>query len=209
MRKFFDTSFTQLNTNKFNIIRNYILLIILLILVIFCLIRINQTTACEGLGIKSILCSDGNDCTNDFLSGNTSCSSLNKFNGSSCDFDEICFNHSLCQPTCELCTEGDCPKPKCVGPRECCNGFCVEDADCEFKVPFATTFNFSCVTGGCIYRIYNTDTENMEDCLNYITDIPLRKCMHATTSDLQVFPNGYCWYYFGCTIPLSGQGPEV
>jgi len=208
MDRFFDKTFIKLNTNKFNILRNYILLIILLILAIFCLIRLYQTPACVGLGTLSV----SNDCQNNFLTVNggiSSYQSYNKFNGSSCDLDEVCFNHSLCQPTCELCTGGECEKPKCVGPRECCNGFCVEDSDCEFKVPFATTYNFSCVTGGCLYKIYNTDTENMENCLNYITDIPLRKCIHATTSDLQVFPNGYCWYYFGCTIPLSGQVPKV
>jgi len=212
MDSFLEKLYTRTTENKFGILRNYIMLLILLILIIFCLIRINQTTVCEGVGVLSTLCSDNNDCSNDYLFRNTTCQSFNKFNGSNCDSDELCFDHELCQPTCQLCV-GDCEQPQCIGPRECCRGFCTTDEQCEFLVPFLVfnnSFDFFCLqtneanSGGCHYEIFNTRAGTPEQCLELV-DGPIKNCLHATTSDTLSF-NGYCFFDFKCAPPLTGSG---
>jgi hypothetical protein len=163
--------------------------------------------------LSNTTCNDQNGCNYDFLVDNETCVYMNKKNGDDCDND-ICFNHSLCTPTCSLCGSGDCIKPSCVGPRECCLGLCEVDADCANKITFKSeSFDYKCLydfngtNGSCSYSIYNTFVGNSDACLELI-DGPISTCMHATVSDSIVI-NGYCFFSFKCAPPLTGKEPET
>jgi hypothetical protein len=202
--------------SKYLSFRNMLLLIILLIFMIICLYIQRPSNTCIDNGILSNLsCYDGNGCTDDFLKDNETCQYRNKKNGATCDDNNMCFNHTLCTPTCELCNNGgDCQKPECVGPRDCCLGLCEVDADCANKITFLVqSYDYRCLydsngtNGACVYEIYNTQTNNPETCLGLVEG-PVANCMFATTSDSNVV-DGYCFFNWKCAPPLTGLSPEV
>jgi len=196
-----------IRSNKYGIIQNNVGLMILILLAIFCL-HVFNSNSCNFLGTISNSCATTNECFTNYLNHDgVTCSNFPKKNGSSCDPDELCFNHSACQPTCQNCVSEKCQEPQCTGPRECCAGLCSSDADCLPKVQFnVESYNYTCMTGTCFYSIYNTLTSQEDQCLELVVG-PVKNCLHATTSSLFIF-NGYCTFYFKCAPPLTGINPE-
>ena len=201
--------------SKYLAVRNFILLVILLIFIIICLYIQRDDNQNSDIILSNTSCNSGNGCTYDFLIDNQTCQSYNKKNGDVCDND-ICFNHSLCTPTCNICNNGACLNtgPECIGPRDCCLGLCEVDSDCANKITFLTqSFDYQCLydingtNGSCSYYIYHTMTNNVETCLGLI-DGPISKCMHATTSDTFIV-GGYCFFSFKCAPPLTALAPEL
>ena len=204
------------NNNKYNIVRNFVLLMILLLIVIFCLYVVPHASTCNNIGvIDNSLCNTNEDCVNSYKINNQTCMALPKINGSNCDNSELCFNHTLCQPTCNICGSDSCNNPpKCVGPRSCCQGVCLVNDDCATKVPFLVdTFNFTCLldaqnfNGTCFYQIFNTRVSTENECLDLING-SIKNCMYATT-ELSLSFDGFCFYYFKCAPPLTAMAPEM
>lgn len=195
--------------NKWGIVRNFIFAFILLFLIVVCLLIIRESPSCDTIGTTSTLCLDNNDCTFDYaINNNQSCTHYNKPNGAACDEDELCFNHSLCTPVCSLCTQGDCPKPECVGPTSCCQGICTVDDDCLTKVQFLTvSWNTTCLDGVCFYQIFNSQKGSEQQCLDLV-DGPVKNCLHATVAETAIY-NSICYYNFKCAPPTTGQAPEI
>lgn len=203
-----DNSFKRsFNAVKWGIFRNGGLIGILLILIIICLIIIPPSQQCTNIGTSNILCDDSNDCTFDYSQKNQSCINYNKPNGAACDNAQLCFNHSLCTPQCDLCSAQGCPKtPQCVGPRSCCLGLCTVDDDCIDKVTFLTEgVAAMCVTGSCYYQIFNTLLATSQQCLNLVEG-PIKQCLYATAGESFSF-NGVCYFNFLCAPPLTGGIP--
>jgi hypothetical protein len=195
-----------IRANKYGIIQNVVGLVIVIFLIIFCLF-VSDRPSCNFLGTISNSCSTTNECFSNYLShdGNT-CSSFPKKNGSDCDPDELCFNHSACQPTCQNCVYAKCQEPQCTGPRECCNGLCSSDDDCAAKIQFnVQSFNYTCLIDTCFYTIYNTQTSYAPQCLELVVG-PVKNCLHATTTDYIGF-SGYCSFHYKCAPPLTGVPP--
>lgn len=198
--------------SKYLSVRNTILLTILLIFIIICFYIQRHSIQCEDLGaLNDTACGTGNGCQLSYLKSDGTCETFNKPNGIPCEND-ICFNHSLCTPTCDLCTNGGCnAPPDCVGPRSCCLGLCNVASDCAANVPFVTdSFTYFCLydengfNGTCYYQLFTTMTNDPSVCLGLV-DGPLANCMYAVTSDTVEW-NGYCFYYWKCAPPYSGFG---
>lgn len=195
--------------NKAGVIGNSLLIVIALFFIVVCLFITDRSVSCDSnIGVVSSLCDDNDDCTYNYATNkNRSCIFYNKPNGSPCDLNEQCYNHSLCTPQCSSCNTGTCDKPRCVGPTSCCQGLCTVDADCVPKVQFLTdSHNSSCLSGVCFYTVYNSQQGTPEQCLNLVNGT-MRNCLTATVAETCAY-NSICYYSFSCALPTTGQ-PDV
>jgi len=191
-----NTILSQLNGNSFWEFVNFVLIIIIIIIVIiFCLINhINQCTSITR--VQNTLCDDCRPCTIDYSFDENSCVSENKMNGELCGSTDVCFNHSLCEPTCN--------SGKCIGEEECCLGNCTTTDDCPDLETISLSISKTCDSTykSCVYEMIETFTD---DCLGLIQDIPIRQCLSARYELGLDFIHGKCSYHFACKPLHYGQ----
>ncbi len=190
---------SKLDTNNFWSFINTILLIIIIILVIiFCLahtidqcilVKTANTTTCPDCGTCKIGYSiNGNSCVNE-----------DKLPGELCGPEDLCFNHSICDPTCN---EGKCTG----GDLACCSGFCNVDDDCPdiAVIVLSETVPISkqCITAfnSCQYQMITTNTD---ECLDLIQNPLMRECLVASYT-IGFLKDGNCKYNFRCAPILFG-----
>ena len=174
---------------------NLILLIaILIIIIVNCITVKNQLTNIFNSNVNATAanCTTCNSCQTS-TPVLDSCQTGIKQNNLPCGDDDQCFNHTLCNATCQ--------SGVCEGPRACCRGFCEIDSDCP-DIPVLTQgISKMCgVNNTCLYTMTDTQTN---DCLILIDGPKLRNCLHGTyTPDF--FLVGTCLYYFKCAPPNVG-----
>lgn len=191
---------SKLDTNNFWSFINTILIIIIIILVIiFCLAH----TIDQCILVKTrdtTLCPDCGTCKLGYSINGDTCITENKMNGELCGPESLCFNHSLCDPTCDSgkCTGGD---------PECCSGFCNVDDDCPDILTVIPdegppTISKQCITefNACQYQIITTNTD---ECLELIQNPLMRECLVASYT-IGFFLDGNCKYNFRCAPILFG-----
>lgn len=174
---------------------NMILIVIILILVIVYCIR--APSDCVIVRTQNAaLCDDCNPCSDDFVtSDGQSCQFSEKINGVPCNSDDLCFNHSLCTPTCS--------NGQCVGEVGCCRGFCNVTDDCPNITSITGSISKICDTqfSSCLYQVTDTNTN---DCFALIQPVNLHFCLNARVTQ-DFFGNLGCDYWFSCAPRLNGE----
>lgn len=189
----------QLGGNMFWLFIEFLIIIACIIIVIFFCIR-GPGQCTENTRVLSSTCDDCNSCSNDYLVGDTYCRNDPKLDGEPCDSSQLCFNSTLCTPTC---SQGQCSG----GPLSCCIGFCETTDDCPDLNVTVQGIGKLCQTdfNSCYYRILNTNTD---DCLSLILPAELRNCLEARFV-ITLDNNGECDYVFKCAPQYYGTAQPL